>query len=256
MPYLNLDCGQIYYESRGNGIPLVLIHGVGGNHASWFNQVERFSPEYRVITIDLPGFGNSEDRGSHGKAGFVQAVKGVLARLVDQPAIMVGQSMGAGVAINYARMYGEGVRGLCIANSLVGLRLPPDLLGELESIHSALADAAQHTRVLGKSSLREQPHLRYLYEAIASFNYYTFNTIVGTEETISVIELDQLNIPTLFIAAGEDVLFPSEIILEVVKMSRRFDACVIRDAGHSSYLEKPREFNAALSRWLENGLSI
>ena len=55
---------ELYYESTGEGPAVVFLHGAGGNHLSWWQQVPLFSERYRCITIDHRGFGQSTDPGS------------------------------------------------------------------------------------------------------------------------------------------------------------------------------------------------
>ena len=50
---------RIYYEVHGAGPAVLLVHGSGGHHAAWWQQVAALSPDYTVITVDLRGFGNS-----------------------------------------------------------------------------------------------------------------------------------------------------------------------------------------------------
>ena len=50
MPYVQTGDSRIYYELHGEGPPVLFVHGVGGNHASWFRQIEAFSSRYQVQT--------------------------------------------------------------------------------------------------------------------------------------------------------------------------------------------------------------
>jgi len=65
---LSLDGDEVYYETTGPaGAPVVVLgHGAGGNHAIWFQQVPVLAADYRVVTWDQRGFGNSTNR--HGLA--------------------------------------------------------------------------------------------------------------------------------------------------------------------------------------------
>jgi len=55
MPMLNLADIHLYYEVTGNGLPLLLIHGLGSSSRDWEKQVEPFAKEYQVITLILVG---------------------------------------------------------------------------------------------------------------------------------------------------------------------------------------------------------
>jgi pimeloyl-ACP methyl ester carboxylesterase len=61
--FLEREGERIYWEAIGEGPPLVLTHGAGGNHAVWFQQVPRFARERRVVLWDQRGFGRSSARG-------------------------------------------------------------------------------------------------------------------------------------------------------------------------------------------------
>ena len=47
MPYANVNAARIFYEQHGSGEDLILLHGAGGNHLSWWQQVSAFSRDYR-----------------------------------------------------------------------------------------------------------------------------------------------------------------------------------------------------------------
>ncbi len=52
---------EIYYETHGTGPAIVFAHGAGGNHLSWFQQVQCFRDRYTCVTFDHRGFGRSLD---------------------------------------------------------------------------------------------------------------------------------------------------------------------------------------------------
>jgi len=62
MAFMNQDRFRLYYEDTGGNGPAVLfLHGAGGNHLSWWQQVPVFAEEYRCVTVDQRGFGQSPD---------------------------------------------------------------------------------------------------------------------------------------------------------------------------------------------------
>jgi 3-oxoadipate enol-lactonase len=98
----------ISYEVVGAGAPLVLCHGAGGNHASWFHQVATFSDRYRVITWDHRAFGRSS---SASGVGDPTVSIGYLGALLDAAgadrAHVVGQSMGGWTALGFTLAHRE-----------------------------------------------------------------------------------------------------------------------------------------------------
>ncbi len=99
-----LDIGgfKLYYERVGGGPALVFLHGLGGNHLSWWQQLPYFMRWYECITLDQRSFGLSPD--PDGK--FANAHPDDLARLLDhlkiERAALVGQSMGGWTIVGYA----------------------------------------------------------------------------------------------------------------------------------------------------------
>src|SRR5580693_4796084 len=69
---------KIYYEVHGSGPAVALVHGSGGHHAAWWQQVAALSPEYTVVTIDLRGFGNSRWEADHDARNFPGDIIAVL----------------------------------------------------------------------------------------------------------------------------------------------------------------------------------
>ncbi len=62
MAFMVKDGSRLYYEDAGGSGPTVLfLHGAGGNHLSWWQQVPVFTEEYRCVTVDQRGFGKSPD---------------------------------------------------------------------------------------------------------------------------------------------------------------------------------------------------
>ena len=59
--FLERNGERLYYEANGEGPPLVLCHGAGGNHAVWYQQVSHFARARQVVTWDHRGFGRSSD---------------------------------------------------------------------------------------------------------------------------------------------------------------------------------------------------
>jgi hypothetical protein len=86
LPFFARDGAELYYEVHGDGPPLVLAHGAGGNHMSWWQQVPHFRERYRRVTFAHRGFAPSTDRPSGpGREAFVDDLqKGVERRLRDR----------------------------------------------------------------------------------------------------------------------------------------------------------------------------
>ena len=69
MPFAEVNGIRLYYESTGEGPAIVLAHGAGGNHMSWWQQAPFFRDSYRVVTFDHRAFGQSRDVAEGGGRG-------------------------------------------------------------------------------------------------------------------------------------------------------------------------------------------
>ena len=80
MPFVQRPYTTLYYESHGEGPAVTFLHGAGGNHISWWQQVPVFSQRYRCITIDHRGFGRSTDPDKLGSTRYVEDLEALLDR--------------------------------------------------------------------------------------------------------------------------------------------------------------------------------
>jgi len=109
---------KISYSDTGKGNAIVLLHGFLENQTMWQNLVSEFSKKHRVITLDLLGHGETECLGYvHSMEENAEVARTVLSKLRIRKAVFVGHSMGGYVALAYAELYPEKVRGLVLLNS-------------------------------------------------------------------------------------------------------------------------------------------
>jgi pimeloyl-ACP methyl ester carboxylesterase len=250
MPYVS-GPSRIYYEDYGAGTPILLAHGVGGNHASWFNQIPTLAQAYRPITFDHRGFGNSDDVEGLGRSAFVDDIARLLDALQIERAVMVGQSMGGGSTAAFTCRFPGRVRALVHCDSLAGVQLDEPFASELAALNGATADLSQAKRVLGRTTLADAPERTLLYLQIASFNSVSLKTVKGVQPPWSPRELAAAAVPVLFIAGQEDVICPPALIRAMHEQVPGSHYAEIAQAGHSAYFEQPRAFNATLLAFLE-----
>lgn len=108
MPHVNVKGIDLYYESTGEGEPLVLVHGGFLDHTMWILNVPGLAERFRVVTIDLPG--HSQSGGTIDKSMtvdeamdlMVEHVAGLIEQLDLAPAHIVGTSFGGGVVLHLA----------------------------------------------------------------------------------------------------------------------------------------------------------
>ncbi|WP_409967293.1 alpha/beta hydrolase [Bengtsoniella intestinalis] len=119
MPYFVTDdrC-KLYYEEKGQGEPLIFVHGWTCSRRYFKNQVAVFAQKYRVITYDLRGHGDS-DRSDITETGmsldrFAMDLKELMDYLNIKTANICGWSMGTSILLNFVQLYGcDRLKSLC-----------------------------------------------------------------------------------------------------------------------------------------------
>src|SRR5664279_3457887 len=123
---------RVCYYDIGEGPPLVLVHGVGGDADQWVFCLDVLAASHRIIALDLPGFGRSTKPPiDYRIAGYVEVIERVLVNLGVARAHFLGHSLGGWIVAAFALRLPEKVDRL-ILNDAAGLDegacpLPVDL---------------------------------------------------------------------------------------------------------------------------------
>jgi pimeloyl-ACP methyl ester carboxylesterase len=104
MPTLSIDDRRLSYEESGSGPVALLIHGSPGNGNAWARVAKLLAKRFRVITPDLPGYGDTTPQapGQPPEVGFASELIEGLIRHVGSPAVLAGHSYGGVVALSVA----------------------------------------------------------------------------------------------------------------------------------------------------------
>lgn len=252
------DGTRLYYEKIGLGPALVLIHGLGGNHAVWFHQVAEFAQRFTVITFSQRGFAPSTGRQDRYDVDVLVAdLLAVMDACGVETASVVGQSMGGWTALGLALHAPTRVRSLILADTVAGISDP-----EIVAHHAAmLANArrlaatppplARHP-ALSAEFCANNPAQAYLYQTLASFGAPSPASIAGqlAATRFDDAQLTRLKIPTLFVVGAGDSVFPAALIRRAATHIPAAQVVEIADAGHSPYFEQPARWNDAVSAFL------
>lgn len=108
LTYLDLHGDRIAYRDEGKGPALLLIHGMAGSSDTWQAMIPRLSKKYRVIAPDLLGHGKSaKPRGDYSLGAFAVWLRDLLDELGVHRATVIGQSLGGGIAMQFAYQHRE-----------------------------------------------------------------------------------------------------------------------------------------------------
>lgn len=118
MPTINCNGINIYFETHGEGMPLVLISGLGGDHFFWQSSLDFLSTKFQVITLDTRGIGQTDTpKEDYSIELFADDIIALLNELEIEKANILGFSMGGNIALTLSLNYPKRVGKLIIAAS-------------------------------------------------------------------------------------------------------------------------------------------
>ncbi len=257
MSYDTVDGTRLYYTDRGQGVPLLFVHGLGSSTRDWAAQVQHFVDRYRVLRVDLRGHGRSErGEGPYSIAQFAREVAVFLRKRVGKPAHVVGLSMGGMVALELAASAPRLLRGLVVVNSVADMRLH-SWRDVWFYVSRRLAVQALGMRRVGRLLARQlfvkpdqEALRRTLVERWAGNDKQAYLWSMDAIMQWSVADrLHRIDVPTLLVSSDEDYTPVSEKRKMKAQMPRA-ELAVVRDARHALPVERPEAFNAVVDDFL------
>lgn len=250
---------RIAYDVTGTGEAVVLLHGLTLDRQMWAPNLAALADHYRVIRIDLPGAGQSDQ--PVGPASFSDIVAGVLACLGVDRAHVVGLSNGGEIAVNLAIEHPDIVRSLVLVDaSLNGFHYTPEFLGRFQAYFAA----AEHDGVTRANELwladplfvpaaRDSVLARRLRNMVMPYKgeaWLHFGWRRGiTPPAIS--RLHTIGVPTLVIVGERDIPDMRQIADTLATKIPGAREIVLANVGHMSNMEDSTAFNRAALSFLQ-----
>src|SRR4029077_20855234 len=122
--HISIHGHRVGYRRAGAGPVIVLIHGMAGSSATWRYVMPTLPERFTVVAPDLLGHGASEKpRGDYSLGAYASGIRDLLLALGHERATLVGQSLGGGVAMQFAYQFPERhERLVLVSGGLVGPR--------------------------------------------------------------------------------------------------------------------------------------
>ena len=244
------DGVPIHYEVQGKGEPaLVFVHCWSCNRHLWDNQVAEFSKTHRVVTIDLPGHGESGlDRKTWSVESFGDDVKTVVTKLDLKRVVLIGSSMGGPITLEAAKRMPERVIGIVPVDTLqdVESKVPPD---QLDAVLKAMeADfKGANARLLSQFFFSPTTPQAVKDRILADINSRPPQTAIAILRAVFTYDaapvLREIKAP---IRAINSDRVPTNLEVNR-KYAPQFDVVIIKGTGHYPMLEAPAEFNSLLA---------
>jgi pimeloyl-ACP methyl ester carboxylesterase len=249
---LNLVC-----EVRGKGdTALIFLHGWCGDRAYWKNQVEVFAPDYRVVTLDQAGHGESgKDRKRWTISSLAGDVEAVAKALDLKRVILVGHSMGGPVALAAAKRMPATVVAVVGVDTLQNTEFKPPEELKKKFLEAFERDFKGTMRMGLGGMLNEKvdPELKewLLSRAVAQDSTMALALMrdMSTLDTSKVLKEAGKPVRCINSAGGYQFFTPTDIAAN--KKYADYDAVLIDAVGHYPMVEKPAEFNQKLREVLK-----
>jgi pimeloyl-ACP methyl ester carboxylesterase len=216
--FVNSTSQTATYLDIGCGRPLLMLHGFFGEKTCWLPLIELLQSQFRCISLDMLGFGeSSKPEVRYDVAVEVAFVRQVVEQLNIEPSCIIGHSFGGWVASAYSLKYPNAVSSLVLA-APAGIRddsfcgqydaLRP-LLWETPAVDWALQLAKAFASLAGKSEKLQLSGWRRELMSQPVARAFLMSRM-RPEDAVDTVEkeIHQLQIPTLVIAADSDETIP------------------------------------------------
>jgi 3-oxoadipate enol-lactonase len=258
MPLARINGIELYYEIRGEGPAVVLAHGAGGNHLSWWQQVPTLSQHFRCVTFDHRGFGSSRDLpDGPGADAFIEDLRQLLDHLGIERTSLVAQSMGGWTSLGFASKYPGRVTALALCDTTAGID-DPEVAREMKSLQATMQGslAIVLQRAYSAEFPQREPARCFLYQQISGLNVNVPSNLLTklTAMRHLVEPIIERRVPTMLLAGEEDVLTPAKTMELMARRIPHARFVKVPGAGHSVYFERPDEFNRIVLEFLRGAI--
>lgn len=268
-----IDGHSIFYVMKGQGEPVVLIHGFGAGIWVWEKQMDPLSQFYRVYALDLLGHGYSDRPNiKYRPQTYIFFFRKFMDEIGLDRATLIGNSMGGGIAWATALFFPEKVKRLILIDAV-----PPDVLDQVKNDSFKTLAAVRNIPLLPylliagrtRNSIRQvlrecilDPTLltpevvdrQWEITRIKGTTRVLYSTLRHAEEAKPMKgSLSLIKHPTLLIWGEKDQIFPPSVGEQLSRSIPNSTLKIIRESGHLPMWEKPEEVNLILLQFLKEG---
>jgi pimeloyl-ACP methyl ester carboxylesterase len=267
---VQVNGNTIFYVVKGEGKPLILIHGYGAAIWLWEKQIDLLSQRYRVYALDLIGHGFSDrPRIAYTPETYIHSFTDFMDAIGVEKATLIGNSMGGGLAWSVAGLFPERIDKLILIDCI-----PPDVLSQVRNdSFKALVAVERYPFLLylvyanrNRDSIRwilqecvtdknlitpEIVDRQYQFSRIKGTTWSLYSTFRNAKDAMKLKEcLPRIDRPTLLIWGEEDILFPPSVGEGLQRAIAGSTLQVIEKSGHIPMWETPDKVNPSILAFL------
>ncbi|MDP6183988.1 MAG: alpha/beta hydrolase [Gammaproteobacteria bacterium] len=260
MPYVNRDGVNVYYESLGQGLPIVFLHPWSTNRYIWANQLMEFARSHQCIVVDHRGHGQSDKpAGGYAIGEMAADVVAVLDDAGIERAVLVGNSIGGMVAMQTNLDAPERVIGNLILSSGTdfGANSPPEVAEAIQQDWRGFFSGLLNAAVSEKSKAERPEILGFMEGCFRVDDNFTEGVFFASVADPNGVfnwnisdRLKDITAPTLIIAGEEDGATTVEQNQFLADNIPNSEIKIYKDVAHFCQLEKPLVFNEDLRNFI------
>lgn len=265
MKAVAVDGANLAYSDAGLGSPILLVHGFPLDSRIWTAVAGSLAGRFRVVCVDLPGFGQSQ----LSKGFTIESLADVLAGFIDQlqlgQVVLAGLSMGGYVAQAFADRHAGKLAGLALVDTKSAADNDEQKKGRERMIalvqssgSKAIADDMLG-KMTGEETIRTQPavvrELRAIMEACPPKTIETALAAMRDRKDYTDL-LPKLQVPLAVIVGEGDVITPPALAEAMAKSVPGSQLTVVQGAGHMAPMEQPAKVADALKTFAERCFQV
>ncbi|WP_332066878.1 2-succinyl-6-hydroxy-2,4-cyclohexadiene-1-carboxylate synthase [Bacillus sp. KH172YL63] len=260
---LHINDVSYFIEIKGQGKPLVFLHGFTGDTSTWTKITDKLSSTHQCISIDLPGHGRTsspEDFGRYGMERVTDDLHAILTSLHVESATLIGYSMGGRTALHFALMHQDKVETLILESASPGLKSEEERVERKRKDH-ALADRIEREGIQAfvdyweeiplfatqkklQQAEREEIRKQRLNQSAVGLSNSLRGMGTGAQDSLWN-RLAELKIPVHLLVGELDPKF-LDIAEEMKKRNPAFQIVTFSNTGHAIHVEEPRKFGTII----------
>lgn len=256
---LNRDSTEISYTLCGKGdTTLLFIHGWCINKSYWEGQAKKYCDRYKVVTVDLPGFGESgKNRKVWDFENYTKDINTVIEKLGLKNVVLIGHSMSGDIILDMSVHHPENIAGIIGIDNLhePGGPMPDDQKEQMNGFFSLLQKSFDSMANVAMRGILFQPATDSAVVNRVMNNIYTVDSSIAIDVLRSYNQVSQKEKQVMPLLHHKLYLINSDVLPvkadSLTKYCRYgFSLQTVHGTGHYPMIEKPDEFNTALEKTL------
>lgn len=254
---------NLWYRVRGEGDPVMLVHGFAEDHHIWDEQAMQLEKRFKVILPDLPGSGDSELSPDVTMENMAEALYVVMQEEESDAVTLIGHSMGGYVALAFTEKYPDHVRALGLVHSTAyadneekkATRRKGIEFIRTHGVHEFLKGTMPNlfSTVTRETNPELVTRLINRYKNMDAFSLIAYYEAMMQRPDRTEV-LKNFKRPVLFLAGEHDTVVPLEHAVQQSEFPLLSYLHVLHRSGHMGMWEEPNETGFVLEEYIKNNV--